>query len=388
MMRRRVLLVQPSLQPPGGGNGVAAWMLQALATEHDVTVLSWWPVEVEPINRFFGTALVPGSFHSHVVPATWRLLVRPLPVPAALFRNALLMRYARRLARDFDVVLGAHNEVDYGRRGIQYIHYPTYIRPRPDEDLRWYHRFGPLLTAYYSIADRVAGFSLDRMRTNVTLANSNWTAAHVRQFLGVDAQTLYPPVVGSSSNERWDTRRRSFLALGRISPEKEYERAIRIVAGVRQHDPATTLTIVGTYDAHTRRYFEDLKRIADSLDSSGTLVTFKCDIHRAELNQLMASHRYGLHAMRNEHFGMAPAEMASGGMIVWVPDGGGQTEIVGDAADLRYTGEADAIAKIVRVMSDASLERTYRSYLADRSAIFSTERFMQSIRTIVATFER
>jgi hypothetical protein len=71
-----------------------------------------------------------------------------------------------------------------------------------------------------------------------------------------------------------------------------------------------------------------------------------------------------------------------------VPDGGGQTEIVGDAADLRYTGEADAIAKIVRVMSDASLERTYRSYLADRSAIFSTERFMQSIRTIVATFER
>ena len=31
---KRVLLVQPSMQPPGGGNGVAAWVLQALLAEH------------------------------------------------------------------------------------------------------------------------------------------------------------------------------------------------------------------------------------------------------------------------------------------------------------------------------------------------------------------
>ena len=56
---KRVLLVQPSMQPPGGGNGVAAWVLQALVPDHRVTVLSWRPVEVEPINRFFGTHLRP-----------------------------------------------------------------------------------------------------------------------------------------------------------------------------------------------------------------------------------------------------------------------------------------------------------------------------------------
>ena len=27
---KRVLLVQPSLQPPGGSSGVASWVLQAL----------------------------------------------------------------------------------------------------------------------------------------------------------------------------------------------------------------------------------------------------------------------------------------------------------------------------------------------------------------------
>ena len=28
---KRVLIVQPSLQPPGGSNAVASWMVQALA---------------------------------------------------------------------------------------------------------------------------------------------------------------------------------------------------------------------------------------------------------------------------------------------------------------------------------------------------------------------
>jgi len=37
--RPRLLFVQPSLQPPGGGNGVAAWMLQALKDDYDITVV-------------------------------------------------------------------------------------------------------------------------------------------------------------------------------------------------------------------------------------------------------------------------------------------------------------------------------------------------------------
>ena len=56
------------MQPPGGGNGVAAWMLQALVPEHDVTVLSWWPIDVDPINRFFGTSLRSGDFATLVAP--------------------------------------------------------------------------------------------------------------------------------------------------------------------------------------------------------------------------------------------------------------------------------------------------------------------------------
>ena len=50
----------------------------------------------------------------------------------------------------------------------------------------------------------------------------------------------------------------------------------------------------------------------------------------------MASHRYGIHGMREEHFGMAPAELARAGAIVWVPRGGGQMEIVGHEPALMF----------------------------------------------------
>src|SRR5580765_8093645 len=87
---RRVLLVHPSIQPPGGSNGVAAWMLQALVRQHRVTVLTWRPVEVDPINRFFGTSLRASDFDRLLAPRSWRAAIDSLPVPAALLRSALL----------------------------------------------------------------------------------------------------------------------------------------------------------------------------------------------------------------------------------------------------------------------------------------------------------
>ena len=379
----RVLLVQPSLQPPGGSNGVASWVLQALAAEHRVTVLSWQPVEVEPINRFFGTDLRRRDFDTIVVPRSWRLVPDLLPTPAMLVKLSLLMRYTRRVSAGFDVIFGVCNETDYGRRGIQYIHYPSYLRPRPQVDFRWYHQPAAALTAYYSLADRVAGFSLEGMKANLTLVNSNWTGEQVRSFLGGHPRTLYPPVADAGPGLPWAARAPHFLAIGRISPEKEYERVMRILAGVRGHAPDLRLTIVGTSDRHTARYFRTLQSLARSF---GDWIQFRQDISRDELRALMASHRYGLHGMREEHFGMAAAEMARAGVVVWVSNGGGQTEIVGDEPALRFDSEDEAVRKIVAVLTDPAEQERLRSRLAERAELFSTDRFVREVRDVVAHF--
>ena len=381
---KRVLLVQPSLQPPGGSNAVAAWTLQALAAEHHVTVLTWQPVSIDPINRFFGTHLRAGDFDTIVVPRSWRLVADHLPTPATLIKMALLMRYTRRVSGGFDVVFGVYNETDYGRRGIQYVHYPTYLRPRPQVDLRWYHPPQQGLNLYYALADRIADFSLDRLKGNLTLVNSNWTGEHVARFLGITTRTLYPPVVDPAPGLPWEERRNGFLAIGRISPEKEYERIMQIVARVRANAPDLTLKIVGTRDRHSRRYFNSLTSLARSL---GSWIDFRDNLSRDEVRALMASHRYGIHGMREEHFGMAPAELARAGVIVWVPRGGGQMEIVGREPALMYESEDDAVHKIAATLVDPSEQRRLRDMLAAVSDQFSTARFMDQVQTIVNEFE-
>ncbi|MGQ0734284.1 MAG: glycosyltransferase family 4 protein [Acidobacteriota bacterium] len=378
----RVLLVQPSLQPPGGGNGVAAWMLQALAAEHRVTVLSWRPVDVDSINRFFGTALRAPDFDTLVIPRGWRLAPDALPVPAALLRSAMLMRYTRRVSEGFDVIAGVHNEADYGRRGIQYVHYPTYLRPRPKVDLRWYHASSPLLESYYRFTDRVADFSVERMKANVTLANSAWTAARLRASLSIDATVVYPPVV-ATSGASWDDRADAFLAVGRLSPEKDYERLMQILARVRRHTPHITLTIVGTTDRHSRAYYRRLRAVAASL---GSWITFRTQVTRTELSALMATHRYGIHGMREEHFGLAPAEMVRAGMIVWVPNGGGQVEIVGEDTALAYESDDEVTEHIRSVMADVTEQQRWLEHLAVRAQRFSTESFVSAVRAVVCSF--
>lgn len=380
---KRVLLVQPSLQPPGGGNGVAAWALQALVSTHRVTVLTWREVSVEPINRFFGTQLRASDFASLVVPRGWTVLPDRLPTPAALLKLALLMRYTRRLSADFDVILGLHNETDYGRRGIQYIHYPTYLRPRPAADWRWYHQPQAVLGAYYALTDRLAGFSLERVKANVTLVNSDWTGEHVRRFLGGHPRTVYPPVADPGAGRPWAERAPHFLAIGRIAPEKEFEKVMRIVARVRAHGHDAQLTIVGTSDRHTARYLAGLQSQARSL---GSWIRFRENVSRDELRQLMGSHRYGLHGMQEEHFGMAPAELARAGVVVWVPAGGGQVEIVDGEPALVYRSEEDAAAKIAAVLSDPAAQERLRQGLAARAERFSTARFMREINEVVDTF--
>jgi len=380
---KRVLLVQPSMQPPGGGNGVAAWVLQALIAEHRVTVLSWTPVEVEPINRFFGTHLRRDDFDTVEVPRSWRLIPDHLLTPSTLIKMSVLMRYTRRVSAGYDVLFGVYNETDYGRRGIQYVHYPTYLRPRPEVDLRWYHRPQEGLNLYYALADRIAGFSFDRMKANLTLVNSDWTGEHVARFLGITTRTLYPPVVDPGPGLPWAERRNAFLAIGRISPEKEYERVMNILARLRRQAPDVTLTIIGTRDRHARRYFQTLTALAASL---GSWIDFRDNLTRDEVRALMAASRYGIHGMREEHFGMAPAEMVRAGAIVWVPRGGGQMEIVGREPALMYESEEDAVEKIARTLASAAEQQRLREKLAAIGEQFSTARFMEQVRTIVNEF--
>ena len=65
---RRVLLLASGLEGSGGGAAVAAWMLEALRRDHDVTLLTQRPPRLEEADRFFGTRLASGGFRIERAP--------------------------------------------------------------------------------------------------------------------------------------------------------------------------------------------------------------------------------------------------------------------------------------------------------------------------------
>jgi glycosyltransferase involved in cell wall biosynthesis len=117
-------------------------------------------------------------------------------------------------------------------------------------------------------------------------------------------------------------------------------------------------------------------------------VSLDLDLPQRELAHVVASHRFGIHGMEGEHFGIAVAEMVNAGCIVFVPGSGGQVEIIDDCPDLTYTTRDEAVDKIAALLDDPVRQRTVRAQLAARRRRFSSEAFMQQMRSIVETFSR
>jgi glycosyltransferase involved in cell wall biosynthesis len=377
---RRVLIVHQSLQPPGGSRLLAAWILEALKERHVLTVATWAPFDLRELNRFCGTSLRRGELELLTVPRPIRTAFAALPSRVALLERAVLIRFVKRWSRRHDVVLSADNEIDFGRRGIQYVHHPAYTLSATElaRTWRWAVR---LKRVYRRVADTIAGTSEERVRSNLTLVNSNWTGDNYRAKYAADAATVYPPVSMRFDEVPWSERTDDFLCIGRLCPEKRLDDVIDIVARVREEMPRVGLHLVGTgpSGAYPRRLRRRVREQRDWL-------TLHEDLSRDVLAGLMPRYRFGIHGTPEEHFGLAPAEMAAAGCIVFVPRGGGQTEIVGHDPRLTYGSVDDAVASILAVMRSPEQQRAVRAMLADRRSLFSLDRFVSRIRAIVAEF--
>jgi glycosyltransferase involved in cell wall biosynthesis len=381
--RKAILIIQPSLQPPGGASGVAAWMIEALRAEYDLSILTWTAVDLQATNRYFSTSLRDSDFSVLLpFPALRRLLDRA-PVPLTLLKTQLLMRHARLIHRRFDLLISASNEADLGCRGIQYVHFPAAFLPRPAADFRWYHGWTAALNAYRSLCRRVSEHSATRLNKNLTLVNSQWTGDKVREWHGIESITVYPPIAGEFAAVPWPERENGFVCIGRFSPEKELDKVINVVAALRTRGHETHLHLVGGRDAKVSSYYRHiLRRVAEN----ASWLFLHEDISRADLTALIAAHRYGIHGMSEEHFGMAIAEMLHGGCIVFVPRGGGQVEIVGGEERVLYSTPEEAVEKIAATLADPSLQLALREILKKHALQFSTERFTAQMRALVRDF--
>jgi len=355
-------------------------MLQALREDCRIDLLTWRRVDLEAANRYFGTDLQWNQLRLIPLPRMLRLLDL-LPTPSSLVKSAILLRIARRITDCYDAVVTVNNEADFGRPGIQYIHYPWNYRPRPAIDLRWYHSRA-LLRWYYGAVERISPFEPAGVRRNVTLVNSDWIGAMVRDlYPGIVTRTLHPPVAGRFAAVPWREREDGFVVVGRISPEKRVDLAIDIVRRLRERGRSLRLHVIGTADK--RAAYRKVKALARE---NREWLTLHENLPRDALCSLLSRQRYGLHAMQEEHFGMAVADMVVAGLIPFVPDGGGQREIVDGVPEVLWRTPEEAIERIEAVLADGERQHRILRALAPRRETLGTDHFVRRVREEVAAF--
>jgi glycosyltransferase involved in cell wall biosynthesis len=344
-------------------------------------------VNTAEINRFYGTSLQQTDFAVIYPNRLLRTLFKLDPDRRSLQPTAYLMRACHRIRHHYDLVIGtAVEEMDLGGPGLLYIHYP--------ELSRFWRKYrdcaGKPLAA--KILDLLKGetrpwmiladYSLQRLKENAFLTNSDWTGSLVERIYGVKTRTLYPPVPVSVVERAWSQRSNEFLASGRLSPLKRLDWIVSTLSKVRKGQPDLTLHLVGTKAkvGDGPKHYRELRRL---VDANSDWVKLHENLSRHDLSQLAAQVRYGIHAQIDEHFGIAPAEILMSGGIPFVHNSGGQVEISGCDPRLCFTTQEDAVEKITAVMRDGRAQEAVLESLAPRKRMFTCERFVEGIREAV-----
>jgi glycosyltransferase involved in cell wall biosynthesis len=96
--------------------------------------------------------------------------------------------------------------------------------------------------------------------------------------------------------------------------------------------------------------------------------------------------KYGLHPKKDQ-FGISVAEMVRAGVIPFVQQIGGQTEIVGKHnTALQFNSIDEAVDKIIAVISDSQKQEELLTALHQQQEVFSAEKFQAEIRDVVDSY--
>ena len=267
MSRKRVLFLQPGLEPHGGASAVAAWIVQALKDDFDLTVLTKAPVNWAPFNHYYGTSIRPEEVSILTLHPALRALLGLHPNPLNAHPTAFLMRMCRRIRHRYDLIIcAASEEADLGGPGILYVHYPylAHIWQKYEDcggrPLR--QQLAALIRGKVRPFMISSGYSLDRMKQNRILVNSDWTGEIFRRSYGTPTETLYPPVTASPERLPWSERENAFVTIGRLTSPKRFEWIAGLIARLRQRHADLRLHVVGTREgAFDPHYYQRLRRL-------------------------------------------------------------------------------------------------------------------------------
>ncbi|ASC71476.1 hypothetical protein XM38_024280 [Halomicronema hongdechloris C2206] len=362
----------------GGAEAVTLWMLEALCDDYDVTLLTLFDVDLQRLNAMYDTQLQPQTLTvKAVIPSAWSGVGRWALANSSVLRAVMMhgsIRTLKTMGQHYDGVISGYNGVDFGRPGLQYMHW---VRVVEGGKLQ---QNAPFRKLCHGISD----FSVERLRQNVSLVNSAYTGQRVQKDYDIPSVVVYPPVVADIPQRPWSQKQDSFLCSGRLVPAKMPHRAIRILRQVRRQGFDVKLYITGGGGGVYGR--EYVNRIKQLVAAEADWIQLLAGLPYQEYLALLAQCRYGIH-YKPEPFGISIAEMVQAGMIPFVRSRGGQVEIVGaEQQQLMFNSESEAVSKIVAMLKHPDQQQRSLAALAQQQSLFSVEHFQRQLRGIVADY--
>lgn len=381
-----IAVVHHDLMIKGGGESVCMNTLEALQDDHDVTLFTLTEPDFEELNEYFETSVdeLPVK-RPYALGYVVDKLKRVTNFEFDLLKSALLNRYLRRWESEFDLVVSTTNELALRGPSVQYVHLPQFDRAALPDALGSVESSSGVYDLYDRGCATIAGFDealVEDSRTHL-LTNSRWTAEIVREVYGKTPEVVYPPVdtetFSQFSDVPWAEKEDGFVTIGRILPLKKMLRVIDVVAGVHRRGHDVSLRIYGP--VADEEYYAKVERRAAEYD----FVHLEGELRHSDEEQMetLCRQRYYINGCEHEAFGISIAEMVAAGAIPFVPNDGGQTEIVDGREELTFETVPEAVDKIDRVLTDEELASRIRTGLADRASEFTYDAFQSNVRTAV-----
>jgi glycosyltransferase involved in cell wall biosynthesis len=351
----------------GGAEAVTLWLIDALQADYNISLFTLIPIDLEALNQFYGTRITHDLTVRHCFAAKIAPMLRWIVANSGIARKFFYhynIRFFKQHSCQYDVAISGYNAMDLGCLGIQYVHWVGVLE---NPNFYW-----------------VSKFSEDRMRQNLSIANSKVVCEVAQARYGGNPIVVYPPVAIPDLDFDWGDREDAFICSGRLTRPKEPHRVIAVLRQVREQGFPIKLYLTGggggMYATEYRRFLQK------KIDENSDWVTLYENLSYDEYLQVLSRCRYGMH-WKQEPFGISIAEMVKMGSIPFVRASGGQAEIVGENnAELMFNNEAEAVQRVVTMLASPEKQAHMRLILKKQAQLFSTERFSQEMRQVVATY--
>lgn len=386
-----VTVVHHNLNKRGGGEAVCMTVLEALQEEHNVTLLtSSRDIDLQDLNNSFNTEVsdvdietinINGVELLKLMKNLDKIEVWKFGYFINILNHGLFNRYCAKSIQDPDLVITTWDEISIDAASIQYIHFPRrYQNLISMEGLSISKPVHELVNRYKSAVKSFAGFKRKRIKSATLLANSQRTASQVEEWYGVSPEVLNPPVdtSGLHSDLSWEQRENGFVFLGRIHPCKKIDQLVEILKQVRKCGHEIHFHVVGPRDEDKPQYYDKIESISKQHD----FVTLEGPMYGGDLSQMLKKHKYGINGAPNEQFGMSIAEMVEAGMVPFVPNSGGQRELVGGNSQLMFESVDEAIEKIIHIISTDDVANIKNSF-PDIEKRYGKSNFQHRITSLV-----